>query len=246
MKNIKTYEDFVNEEINLKKALATGALAAGMAFSNPAMSQVTQNKDTILPQRVNTPLILKRNNIGKVSIENDVNGYYLDKDNIWHHLEPYDTINNKPQLKFPSYSNMLNTNAFLSSEEIIEYNKVLITTVCFFRNDDGYQYTSIEKRYFLIDKNDFKSISNLDINKTYIFNLIDIFNYSKDATQIEVDKAIKACIDDNKKPSYKLYIKVGYVDGKKIVRFAITYSDINFENSYYEIPYDIFSKFLMK
>jgi len=38
MKTIKTYEDFVNEEINLKKALATGALAAGMAFSNPDTS----------------------------------------------------------------------------------------------------------------------------------------------------------------------------------------------------------------
>ena len=44
MKNIKTYEDFVNEEINLKKALATGALAAGMAFSNPATSQTTNIK----------------------------------------------------------------------------------------------------------------------------------------------------------------------------------------------------------
>ena len=44
MKTIKTYEDFVNEEINLKKALATGALAAGMAFSNPATSQITTTK----------------------------------------------------------------------------------------------------------------------------------------------------------------------------------------------------------
>jgi hypothetical protein len=41
MKTIKTYEDFVSEEINLKKALATGALAAGMAFSNPAISQTS-------------------------------------------------------------------------------------------------------------------------------------------------------------------------------------------------------------
>lgn len=48
MKTIKTYEDFVNEEINLKKTLATGALAAGMAFSNPATSQTTNFKsDTI-------------------------------------------------------------------------------------------------------------------------------------------------------------------------------------------------------
>jgi len=44
MKNIKKYEDFVNEEINLKKSLATGALAAGMAFSNPATSQITTTK----------------------------------------------------------------------------------------------------------------------------------------------------------------------------------------------------------
>jgi hypothetical protein len=48
MKTIKTYEDFVNEEINLKKALTTGALAAGMAFSNPVASQTTNIKsDTI-------------------------------------------------------------------------------------------------------------------------------------------------------------------------------------------------------
>jgi hypothetical protein len=48
MKTIKTYEDFINEEINLKKALATGALAAGMALSNPAHSQTTNVKsDTI-------------------------------------------------------------------------------------------------------------------------------------------------------------------------------------------------------
>ena len=46
MKTIKTYEDFVNEEINLKKALATGALAAGMAFSNPATSQTTNQQYT--------------------------------------------------------------------------------------------------------------------------------------------------------------------------------------------------------
>ena len=48
MKTIKTYEDFVNEEINLKKVLTTGALAAGMAFSNPATSQTINAKsDTI-------------------------------------------------------------------------------------------------------------------------------------------------------------------------------------------------------
>ena len=56
MKNIKTYEDFVNEEINLKKALTTGALAAGMAFSNPAISQTNISNDIKIP----TTKVVKR------------------------------------------------------------------------------------------------------------------------------------------------------------------------------------------
>ena len=41
MKKIKTYEDFVNEEINLRKAAAGLALGAGLAFGSPAHSQTT-------------------------------------------------------------------------------------------------------------------------------------------------------------------------------------------------------------
>ena len=41
MKTIKTYEDFVNEEINLRKAAAGLALGAGLAFGSPAHSQTT-------------------------------------------------------------------------------------------------------------------------------------------------------------------------------------------------------------
>ena len=42
MKVIKTYEDFVNEEINLRKAAAGVALGAGLAFGSPANSQTNQ------------------------------------------------------------------------------------------------------------------------------------------------------------------------------------------------------------
>jgi hypothetical protein len=42
MKNIKTYEDFVNEEINLRKGLMGAALGAGLALSNPAQSQINK------------------------------------------------------------------------------------------------------------------------------------------------------------------------------------------------------------
>ena len=44
MKKIKTYEDFVNEEINLRKAAAGLALGAGLAFGSPANSQTTQTQ----------------------------------------------------------------------------------------------------------------------------------------------------------------------------------------------------------
>ena len=44
MKVIKTYEDFVNEEINLRKAAAGVALGAGLAFGSPANSQTTQTQ----------------------------------------------------------------------------------------------------------------------------------------------------------------------------------------------------------
>jgi len=46
MKNIKKYEDFVNEEINLKKALAGAALGAGLAFSNPSVASDIKGEDS--------------------------------------------------------------------------------------------------------------------------------------------------------------------------------------------------------
>jgi hypothetical protein len=39
MKSIKTYDEFVNEEINLKKAVTGAALGASLAFGTPAISQ---------------------------------------------------------------------------------------------------------------------------------------------------------------------------------------------------------------
>jgi hypothetical protein len=44
MRNIKTYKDFCNEEINFKKALVGATLGAGLALSNPAFSNVTSNR----------------------------------------------------------------------------------------------------------------------------------------------------------------------------------------------------------
>lgn len=53
MKKIKNYQDFTNEEINLKKALAGAALGAGLAISNPVSSQITT---TSVPKAVTKPV----------------------------------------------------------------------------------------------------------------------------------------------------------------------------------------------
>lgn len=46
MNKVKKYEEFINEEINLKKALTGATLGAGLAFSNPSISQTnTQNQE---------------------------------------------------------------------------------------------------------------------------------------------------------------------------------------------------------
>jgi hypothetical protein len=58
MCKIRKYEEFCNEEINIKKTLAGIALGAGLAFGNPSIgntqkqinktTQTTQNKKVIL------------------------------------------------------------------------------------------------------------------------------------------------------------------------------------------------------
>jgi len=45
MNKIKTYEDFVNEEINLRKAAAGLALGAGLTFGSPVVGQTTNKEE---------------------------------------------------------------------------------------------------------------------------------------------------------------------------------------------------------
>jgi hypothetical protein len=47
MNKVKTYEQFINEEINLKKAITGAALGASLAISNPVISQTDTKKDKI-------------------------------------------------------------------------------------------------------------------------------------------------------------------------------------------------------
>lgn len=68
MSKIKTYDkfksDILNEEINLKTALASATLAAGLAFNNPSYGQVPIKSDTTsITQQVSQS---KKFNIHKV------------------------------------------------------------------------------------------------------------------------------------------------------------------------------------
>lgn len=117
MSKIKKYEDFVSEEINLKKAITGAALGAGLAFSNPSISQT---KDTTSHISVNSI----KNIIGKTLIvkpiksttQVNMDGYrgfytkYSGEGNWWNNIEytympGVKYLTNKGKLKnLPGYS----------------------------------------------------------------------------------------------------------------------------------------------
>lgn len=228
MKTIKTYEDFVNEEINLKKALATGALAAGMAFSNPAISQTTNIKsDTTLSQRVSNPLVIKKTTLGELKSDS-IKGYYLDENNIWKNIIE------------KSYHSDFENIGSIKSESLEGYDKILLT-------NKYYQYGSSDYSYFIMYKKDFDIVTNLPANKIYRFDMTKI--YLSSSNQYEFDKKIKSEIEKKNTLAgyYKLYIKIGYSEGNKIVRFIIASgSSFDFEKAYYEVPYNEFIKLFKK
>ena len=229
MKTIKTYEDFVNEEINLKKALATGALAAGMAFSNPAISQTTNIKsDTTLSQRVSNPLVIKKTTLGELKSDS-IKGYYLDENNIWKNIIE------------KSYHSDFENIGSIKSESLEGYDKILLT-------NKYYQYGSSDYSYFIMYKKDFDIVTNLPANKIYRFDMTKI--YLSSSNQYEFDKKIKSEIEKKNTLDgyYKLYIKIGYSKGNKIVRFIIASGrrSFDFEKAYYEAPYNEFIKLFKK
>jgi hypothetical protein len=74
MTRIKKYDEFVNEEIDLKKALASAALGASLAFGNPSVAQtqepvkteisISQTQEDFL-QVVNVDSTMKKEDIQK-------------------------------------------------------------------------------------------------------------------------------------------------------------------------------------
>ena len=205
MKNIKTYEDFVNEEINWKKALATGALATGMAMSNPSYSQTINKQDSILPSRISKNPVeiqniftIKEDSIDRYSFDNGVwkegdvksNDVYseLQVDDIQSRLILTNGIKIFSLLGGPG---ILSKNYYTTENEI---KKLL---------DSIYNYNQLIEIKFVV---------NSSYDKKLNLYTSEIINF------IETEKVEELSLGAN---INKMIIKSGYVDGKKIVRFAM-------------------------
>jgi hypothetical protein len=230
MKNIKTYEDFVNEEINWKKALATGALATGMAMSNPSYSQTINKQDSILPSRISKNPVeiqniftLKEDSIDRYSFDNGVwkegnvksNDVYskLQVDDIQSRLILTNGIKIFSLLGEPG---ILSKNYYTTENEI---KKLL---------DSIYNYNQLIEIKFVVN-------SSYD-NKLNLYTS-EIINF------IETGKVEELSLGAN---INKMIIKSGYVDGKKIVRFAMVdiqpWIKFDIDKAYMECDFDEFIK----
>lgn len=86
MHYLKKYEDFNNEELNVKKILSTGALATGLALSSPAYSSnqdlykqsIEFNRDTINLRETDTT----RQVVDYIVNQNGINFTLFDNDKI--------------------------------------------------------------------------------------------------------------------------------------------------------------------
>lgn len=232
MKNIKTYEDFVNEEINWKKALATGALATGMAMSNPSYSQTINKQDSILPSRVDKDLVeiqqiykLDADSIGKYSFYNGV----WSNIQVNYKKDETDIVGVNSEFTSDIYSSFIksNNNVFFCLSSRISYiTKDFITTESEYKKIIS-NINNYNKEFEIIFVHPYKDISKLNLFTNDVINSIE----SK-----------KNSIG----PIKKMIIKTGYVDGKKVVRFVMVDIDSQFDidKAYLECPFEEFIKLL--
>ena len=146
---------------------------------------------------------------------------------------------------------------YIKTEEIKGYDKVLISM-----RKMNWDYAPTIDYFFIFDKNDFDSIGNLELNKTFKFKISELHIYPKEI--VELDKSLKEYLDGfTFYPGSKerwdkdmiFYIKIGYSGGRKMVRFNIVdpfyafgpgtkYFD--FDKLYYEVSYNEFIKLINK
>jgi hypothetical protein len=247
---LKRYNDFLFEEINIKKALIGTALGSSMLVNSPAFTQ-TKNveKDTILTGRVN-PIERKKSikwiNRGYIPTDS-IKLHYLKKNNSWSVLDIDDELSDNPEVCTSSGVKQIYGigDGYITSQDVNKHNKVLVSFNSIqnpFGSSGWKNAITLENVFF--DKNDFDSIQSLDLNKIFKF---DIYCSAKSSWETQEDLQIGNIELDLKYPII-FYIKIGYFNGRKVIRFNfISKSDednFNFDKLYYEVSYDVFIKLL--
>lgn len=255
MKNIKRYNEFLNEEINLKKTFIGAALGGSMLLNSPAFTQTNtkKEKDSVLVGRLDNPILVDKIKIGEIKTDSIIL-HYLDEYNNWKHSEEKSKFIKLPGV-LNSSSNQIGIGHLIKFEEIIGYDKILMKI--------KYDYSD---ENYLFEKNDFDSIKNLELNKTYKFKIVSLWTGTLVSNQFADDKKLKEYLDSKKdyQPLYDdcyFFIKIGYLNGKKVVRFNIIKSihdeydngvkikegsdrKFNIDKIYYEVSYDEFIKII--
>ncbi len=245
MEKIKTYEEFVNEEINLRKGLMGAALGAGLSLSNPSFSQNTL-KDSTLQSRVDD-VKYKMDKIGNIS---NIDCWYKNIDGKWSNLKS----NGLEQIE-KTYTRLENISSYTFKYDSSEYIVFLINSthpednpkvgdrgdILIFKSDDILNIENVKYN----DTNIIKAIYTpllLDIN--FESSIIKALSYN-----YEWNKEFKK---DNKEGG--ILYKLGYQDGIKKIRFKFDISDspysevenLEIENSYYEMNLDLFKTLIKK
>lgn len=249
MKSIKKFEDFTNEEVNIKKSLTGAILGAGIALSNPSFSQT--KSDSTLTHRIEKKVEFKKSFIHSSRVK----GYVYKGDSIEGNWEKLRYSGYYTEEKYGVKEGSKFT--CMVSENLEDYGKIILR----FGDSTNYTPTSHPSfsltSVFLFDKKNIDTLRNLDFDKTYKFNLYLVLydrkilnDYNKHISKVDYneDRIIKDVLLSQ--PNSILYVKIGYLDGKKIVRFQVyphKYKeeklDYGFDYCYYELDWEEFINF---
>ena len=286
---LKRYDDFINEEINLKKALVGAAIGGSMLLNSPALTQTNtkKEKDSVLVGRVDSPIVVDKIKIGAMSTDSIQLHYFALPQVGW---GTQDTTGNTWKKLFPINKRLIHithhsqTFSDVPLHGVLNYIKTEEIKVHFWKNRgsrsnifgdkvlisfllNNKEYSSKEDYFYIFDKNDFDSIGNLELNKTFKFKITQLLCYPKNI--IELDKSLNdylTCVTfytpyaTHEDQDMNFYIKIGYSEGRKIVRFNIVdpfydNSDrlgmyerraFDFDKLYYEVSYNEFIKLINK
>jgi hypothetical protein len=246
MKKIKTYEDFVNEEINLRKGLMGAALGASLALSNPSFSQNTV-KDSTLQSRVDD-VKYKMDKIGSIS---NIDCWYKNIDGKWSNLK-----NNGLKQIEKTGTRLENITSYTFKNDSSEYIIFLINSNS---EETGNPKIGDNGNILIFKIDDIINIDKVSYNESNTIKAL----YTPLLTDVNFESSIILSLSHNYEWNKKfkkdnkeggIIYKLGYDNGDKKIRFKFDISDdpyaevenLKIENFYYEMNLDVFKSLIKK